>query len=110
MTADDKFAPHDVTTSEVIAVDGDLDVATARHLRERITHHSLQGSVSGDVIVDLSAVGFTDSAGLNGLIVAHYDCEALGRRLTLVNIPVRLRRLLELAGLDTVLHLTTGKS
>ena len=86
---------------QVIVVDGDLDVATARDLRDQVAHRS----TCGDVVVDLGAVGFTDSAGLNGLIVAHYDCEGRGIRLTMVNVPIRLRRLLELAGLDSVLHL-----
>jgi len=103
---------------QVIDVSGDLDVATARALRDRIAHRSdntpgeqrADGSVDRDVVVDLGGVGFTDSAGLNGLIVAHYDCEAAGTRLTLVNVPARLRRLLELACLDSVLHIQVGGS
>ncbi len=100
----------------VIDVSGDLDVATARVLRDRIAHRSdttpgadrAEGSVDRDVVVDLGGIGFTDSAGLNGLILAHYDCESAGTRLTLVHVPSRLRRLLELAGLDSVLHIQPG--
>lgn len=100
----------------VIDVCGDLDLATARALRDRIAHRSdltpgaerADGSVDRDVVVDLGGIGFTDSAGLNGLILAHYDCEAAGTKLTLVNVPARLRRLLELACLDSVLHIQPG--
>jgi anti-anti-sigma factor len=45
-----------------------------------------------------------DSIGLSIVVSVHRRCEESGLNLTLV-VPPRLRRLLEIAGLDDVLHL-----
>ena len=87
--------------ADVIVLSGDLDVASATVLRERTAQHR----APDDLVIDLAGIGFTDSSGLSALLVAHFDCEAAGCQLYLRNVPERLRRLLELAGLNDVLHL-----
>jgi anti-anti-sigma factor len=57
-----------------------------------------------DVRLDLQDLGFSDSVGLNALVRTHFDFTRGGRRLVLANVPARLRRLLELSGLDQVLY------
>lgn len=92
------------SNSEVILLTGDLDMAAVDVFRDRI-----RGAFSpGDLIIDLGGVGFMDSSGLSALLVAHVDCEKSGTRLFLRNVPPRLQRLLELAGLNDVLNIIIG--
>jgi anti-sigma B factor antagonist len=55
------------------------------------------------VIVDLSAVPYVDSDGLGALIKAHISCAKSGRRLALAGVPVRLRTLLRVTGVEQII-------
>ena len=84
---------------QVVAVKGELDLATAPQLRDAI----LQLSVGGQhrVIADMTEVGFVDSSGLGVLVGSLKHLRELGGELALVapeSSP--LSRLLDLTGLD----------
>lgn len=96
--------------------DGALHITTSTsglHLRGEIDAHSvtvlashldpLPGS-SGDVVIDLSRVGFVDSSGLRVLIEAHQRAEAEARRLVLSGPSRPVRRLFEISGLMEYLN------
>jgi anti-sigma B factor antagonist len=88
---------HDEEGAVRIAVSGEVDVATAPVLRERL--YQAVDSSSGPVIVDLLAVTFLDSTALGVLIGARERSEAHGRDLRLVLKEARLVKIFEITGL-----------
>lgn len=82
----------------VLPVDGDVDVATAPLLRQRLD--SLLDNGPSEVVVDLSAVGFLDSSGLGALVWGLKKAKARGGWVRLVVVEPRVRRMFELTGLD----------
>ena len=86
----------------VLAVAGELDLATAPRLREQLTR--LVGDSPGRVVVvDLSGVTFCDSIGLGVLVGAQRRARAHGGVIRLVVPDGRLADGLTQAGLDAVL-------
>jgi anti-sigma B factor antagonist len=90
-------AQHDEDGVVCIAVSGEVDVATAPALRERL--YEAVDSSSGPVIVDLLAVTFIDSTALGVLIGARERSETLGLDLRLVLKEPRLVKIFEITGL-----------
>ena len=85
----------------VVLVSGDLDVATAGMLRDRLL--ALFDAGERALVIDLAGATFADSSGLNAIVWS-------ARRFTEHNGTVTLRspspsvaRVLELSGLDKVL-------
>jgi len=85
----------------VAAVGGEIDFHTAPILRSRALDLIEQGHMR--LVLDLSGVGFCDSAGLNALINIWHAAQAAGGAMALAAVPPRLDRMLKLTGLDTVL-------
>jgi anti-sigma B factor antagonist len=86
----------------VLAVSGEIDIATASVLDEAI-----EKALSDDanrLVIDLEAVSFMDSTGLRTLIVAHRRLEADGGRMIVVPGSGPIRRLLEVAGVVDTLN------
>lgn len=83
----------------VIAVVGELDVATAPTLR------SMLKRVGPDchVVLDFSDVDFMDSSGLNVLVGHVVWARAAGGSLRVRNSPDHILRLVEMAGLQALL-------
>jgi anti-anti-sigma factor len=76
----------------VLALLGDLDMSAAGALRGRI-----EEAAAGDALVlDLSAVGFIDSAILKELLRARSELDLRGVRVVLAGVPEPVRRLLDL--------------
>jgi anti-sigma B factor antagonist len=88
----------------VLTVRGDVDLATAPLLRDRLSH-ALSDAVAGSpsVVVDLAAVGFMDSTGLGVLVSAHHRAAASGRRLVIARPQRIVRNALRLVQVDTVI-------
>jgi anti-sigma B factor antagonist len=82
---------------------GELDLPGAEGLRARAAE--LAEMTQGDVILDLSKLEFLGSSGLRALTNVHSDLGKEDRRLVLRNAPSVVLRLLELTGMDEVLHL-----
>jgi anti-anti-sigma factor len=80
----------------VIAVSGELDLASSPMLEERIDQAF--ASPSSLLIIDLREVEFMDSTGLSVLIRAHQTAEDADRKLYLVKGPPQVQRLLSLTG------------
>ncbi|MFE9493391.1 STAS domain-containing protein [Streptomyces collinus] len=94
----------------IATVAGDVDMRTAETLRRDASMIIEQGSPH--LVLDLSQVGFCDSAGLSALIGLWHAAQAVGGALGLANVPDRLMRMLVLTGVDTILpvHVTTSEA
>ena len=105
MTGTDGAALHITTSSSGLHLRGEIDAHSvtilARHL------DPLPGS-SGDVVIDLSEVGFVDSSGLRVLVEAHQRADADARRLVLSGARRPVMRLLEISGLMEYLNVDTA--
>ncbi|MFI7382554.1 STAS domain-containing protein [Streptomyces sp. NPDC049813] len=87
----------------IITVSGEIDHQSGAPLRE-----SMLTATAGQaprVVVDLAAVTFMDSAGLNILLLAHRRTSEAGGWLRLAGAGAGVRRVLQIVGVDTVLHL-----
>ncbi|MFF9131415.1 STAS domain-containing protein [Streptomyces sp. NPDC014776] len=85
----------------VAHVTGEIDLHTAPGLRTRALELIDQGHHR--LILDLSGVGYCDSAGLSALIGIWHGAQAVGGSLTLAAVPDRLMRMLTLTGVDSLL-------
>ena len=98
-SVDPEFAvvEHDEGGLLRIAVSGEVDVATAPELRERL--YDAVDRSAGPVIADLLAVTFIDSTALGVLIGARERSEAKGSDLRVVLKEPRLVKIFEITGL-----------
>jgi anti-sigma B factor antagonist len=80
----------------VIAVSGELDLASSPALQEELDR--VAASESQMLIIDLRELDFMDSTGLSVLVRAHQRIEEQGRQLAMVKGPQQVQRLLSLTG------------
>ncbi|MCW2583221.1 MAG: Anti-sigma factor antagonist [Klenkia sp.] len=93
-------------SSLVLVVSGDVDSSTAPGLGGAVTEALSRPGVT-DVVVDLQAVTFLDSAGLCALAVAHREALRVGRVVLLrVGTTRAVVRPLQMTGLWDVLART----
>ncbi|MGH3382689.1 MAG: STAS domain-containing protein [Actinoallomurus sp.] len=88
-------------THMLVRLCGEIDVATAPELRDRLL--PLIRSGVGLVILDLSEVSFCDASGLSVLVGIHLHAGVLGVTLRLTALRPRLAWLLRVNGLDHTL-------
>lgn len=84
-------------TEAVLALTGEIDMATAGDLRAA-TDRAMSEAPSR-LVLDFTGVTFCDSQGLSTLISLHREVAARGGRLVLVNVGEFMARLLEITGL-----------
>lgn len=87
----------------VLALTGELDLATAPQLRDELVTAVDEGTQS--LVLDLSGLGFLDSTGLRVLIETHQKLEEAGGKLVLRGVADTTARVLEIAGLNEMFHL-----
>ena len=87
--------------SVVVAVDGEIDVATAPELERALAGVSAEKRV----VLDLSECGFIDSSGLRTLLGARSAAASAGGSLALVVADPGLLRVFEVVGLGDVLDI-----
>lgn len=78
----------------VLAVGGEVDLATVERFRNAL----LEAQGSPRVVVDLSAVTFMDSSGLNALVAAYHRVPA-GGELRVTGLRTNVRKVFEITGL-----------
>jgi anti-sigma B factor antagonist len=83
----------------VIRLDGELDTASATDVME-LVGSALRSTGVTDLTIDLAALMYIDSSGLNALLFAGKACEQHGATLTLANPIDRVRRILTITGVD----------
>lgn len=87
--------------SETIVFQGSLDLATAGELRDAIQER--RAHEPGEIVVDLTNVGFVDSIGIGLLVTTHSRLQEEGVSLQLI-VPPRVKELLRLSGLIDLLR------
>lgn len=92
----------EVTAADAVVVrlQGDVDAASAGAFRRTLDDAVAAGRQL--VVVDVSRVGFLDSAGLAVLVRVRRELPP-GQRLALANVPRRMQRVLRVAALDTLM-------
>lgn len=88
----------------VIAVSGEIDVATAPQLRECL--HRVIAEGGNTVVLDLLGVTFLDSTALGVLVGALKRCRELGGDLHVVVADPRIMKIFEITGLTNVFTIT----
>jgi anti-sigma B factor antagonist len=86
--------------TRIVFVGGELDLATAPQLADFLAETD-----GANVILDLWDLSFVDSSGLRTPLNAHQRLEGEGKRLTLRFVHGAPWRVMQVLGLDTVLHL-----
>jgi anti-sigma B factor antagonist len=84
----------------VVALTGELDLATAPELRERLGVLSEQGQ--NEVTLDLTHLDFVDSTGLSVFVMAFNRAQAGGGSLMIRNPSLPVMRIFEITGLTSV--------
>lgn len=87
----------------VVSLHGELDVATAPELRERLIE--LVNDGHNWLVLDLEGIDFLDSTGLGTVIGALKRARTHGGDLRLVCTDTRITRLFEITGLDKAVPL-----
>ena len=87
----------------LIAARGEIDHGTARQLADSLRRVTLDGE--GDVVLDLTATSFIDSAGISTLLNGLRRLTRLRRKLIVVCPPGAPRRVFELLGLVGTFHI-----
>ena len=87
-------------SSVVVEVDGELDLATAPQLRDRLVALAEEGQTQ--VILDLTRLSFIDSTGLSVLVMALNRARADGGSVLIRNPSQSVLRILEITGLVSV--------
>ena len=80
----------------VLAVSGELDLASSATLEEAIA----RAGGPSLLVLDLRAVDFMDSSGLAVLVKAHQRTQEAGQRFGVINDSAQVQRLLTLTGVD----------
>lgn len=84
----------------VLDVSGDVDLSTSPDLRRRLLE--TLGPASSRLVVNLEDVSYMDSSGLATLVEAFQSARGHHGNLALCCLSQRLRRIFELARLDSV--------
>jgi anti-sigma B factor antagonist len=90
----------------VLAVSGEIDIATAPSLREKL--HSLLADGSPKLIIDLDEVTFLDSTALGVLVGVLKRARTEGGELRIVCNQPRVRKVFEITRLDSAFDLCTS--
>ena len=90
-------------TVPVIAVSGEIDVATAPQLREQLQQVIARGEAT--IVLDLLGVTFLDSTALGVIVGALKRCRDLGGDLQVVVSDPRIVKIFEITGLTSVITL-----
>ncbi|MFI7386264.1 STAS domain-containing protein [Streptomyces sp. NPDC049813] len=87
----------------VLTVSGEIDHDTGAPLREALLDATI--GEHPHVLLDLSAVTFMDSSGLNILLSAHRNATEAGGWLRLAGTNANVLRILQIVGVDTIIDL-----
>lgn len=90
----------------VLAVAGEIDLATAPQLETQVANVD----PTGKVMIDLSEVTFMDSTGLRVLISAHERASDGGGKLAIVAGEGAVTKLLAITGVDGWLNVYDSRS
>jgi len=90
----------------VLQASGEIDMATSTQFAAALTKALTPGAT---LLLDLSAVSFMDSQGLNVLLTAARGVEAIGARFSIVASPA-VSRVLEITGAGLALDVRLDRT
>lgn len=102
------FDPHQVGAHTIVEVTGEIDVASAPVLRDRLL--GLLNRGAEDLVVDLRGVTFIDSTGVGSLLRVYHRQTLLGGSVHFVADQPAVLRVLELMQLTRRLHVAPSVS
>ncbi|MEU1040661.1 STAS domain-containing protein [Streptomyces sp. NPDC005551] len=82
----------------LFTVEGFLDVDTVPELRRHLSGRVSRGS--RHLLLDLAAVSFMDSSGINAIVQARAEARAVGGSVRLISPTPAVRRILDLTGVN----------
>ena len=85
----------------IVALAGEIDLYTAPRLQSELAAALASGDPAR-LVVDMSAVEFCDSTGMNVLLAAHRRATGQGGSLELAGPRPAVRKILQVTGLETV--------
>ena len=88
----------------LMRLEGELDVCGTDYLRQAMA--DALNRAPKTLVADMSALGFTDCAGLTVLAWAHESLAGHGGELIITGCQPIVRRLLSLTGFDMYLHVS----
>jgi anti-sigma B factor antagonist len=100
-----RIQTQDSSDATVVAVEGELDVASAARLVEEVGRST---DAADRIVVDLSGLSFMDSTGLRALLSASEIAEAAGCSFAVVKGPHQVQRLLRLTRVAERLAIIDG--
>ena len=106
--ADDTGVANGVHGTTCLALHGELDFATSAdldHELDRLDSHGLVSKQNPNLVLDMTGLVFCDSAGLAVLIAAYQRLARLGGTVTLRGMRRPLRRVVSIAGLDSLFRI-----
>ena len=90
----------DTTSPTTVVLTGEIDLSTARRVREALIAISNSGETS--VVVDMTNVTFVDSTGLSALVGPLKRFRSMNGEIVLRSPAGGVRKVLELTGLSRV--------
>jgi anti-sigma B factor antagonist len=96
---------HQLEGRSIVVLSGELDLATAPELRERLGLLCQEGE--NQVTLDLTNLGFVDSTGLSVFVMAFNRAQAGGGSLIIRNPSLPVMRIFEITGLTSVFTIAT---
>jgi anti-anti-sigma factor len=102
-TGSPQTASPDITIrpGPVVTISGEIDIASGPHLRDQLLAAIRQHGAR--LSLDLTGVTFIDCAGISALLAARRRARLEGGSLRILRASPRVRRLLTLTRLDSVL-------
>jgi anti-sigma B factor antagonist len=97
---------HEEGEWTVLVVSGEIDIATAPSLREKL--HSLLAEGKRHLVIDLDEVTFLDSTALGVLVGVLKRARTEGGELRIVCNQPRVRKVFEITRLDSAFDLCTS--
>jgi anti-anti-sigma factor len=91
---------NDVPDTTVLALAGELDLATIGMLKDAVTPRLKPG---GRMVLDLAALMFCDSTGLGAFVALHREARAQGAEFVLAAPRKRIANLFSMSGIDQVI-------
>ena len=92
----------------VLALDGELDIATVTMLADLVQQVVDDGAA--ELWIDLTGTTFMDSSGVHLLVDTHHQLGALNRRLAVICDHGPVRRLFEATGAEALLSVYDSRS
>jgi anti-sigma B factor antagonist len=84
-----------------VSFKGDIDMIGIKSLKEKL--YEISNSLDKNIELDLENATYLDSSGIGMLLTLSKMQKAKGKNLSMVNIPERIARVIELSSLDIVL-------